>query len=104
MEVGPLSCEAKFESLSISLQYGIRFSQPPLPTSLSAYLTVRSPDFPGEIRAYHVPIEYLRGLEPAEVSRLSADGATTVTGEQKVPTPDHLPFGPSLSAPLACSL
>ena len=65
LEVGPLSCEARFEPLSISLQYGLRFFQPPLPTSLSAYLTVRFPDSPGEIRAYHVPLEYLRGLSLA---------------------------------------
>ena len=62
LEVGPLSCEAKFEPLSISLQYGIRFFQPPLPTSLSAYLTVRFPDLPGGVRAYHVPLEYLHGV------------------------------------------
>ena len=61
LEVGPLSREAKFEPLSISLQYGLRFFQHPLPTPLSTYLTVRFP-VPGEIRAYHVPLEYLHGL------------------------------------------
>ena len=35
-------------------------------------------------------------------SRLFADGATTATGEQKTPVPDHVPFGSSLSASLAC--
>ena len=45
LKVGPLSCEAKFEPLSISLQYGLRFFQHPLPTSLSTYLTVRFPDY-----------------------------------------------------------
>ena len=43
LEAGPLSCEAKFEPLSISLQYGIRFFQPPLPTPLSVRLAACFP-------------------------------------------------------------
>ena len=34
--------------------------------------------------------------------RLFAEGAPSATGELGAPVPDPLPFGPSLSAPLAC--
>jgi len=36
-------------------------------------------------------------------SRLSAGGAMSASGEFETPEPGHLPFGPSLSASLACS-
>ena len=45
LEVCPLSRGAKLEPLSNSLQAGLRFFQHPLPTSLSAYLTARFPDY-----------------------------------------------------------
>ena len=61
-EVCSLSRGAKFEPLSNSLQVGLRFLQHPLPAPPWAHLTVRFPGFPGERRAYHVPLEYLRGL------------------------------------------
>jgi hypothetical protein len=53
----------------------------------------------GGRRAYHVPPMY-RGWGR---SQLSADGTTSAPGELGPPGPDHAPFGPSLSAPLACS-
>jgi hypothetical protein len=34
-------------------------------------------------------------------SRLFAGGTTSAVDDFEAPTPDHLPFGPSLSAPLA---
>ena len=65
LEVCPLSRGANLEPLSIRLQGSVRFLQHPLPTSLSTYLTVRFPDFPGEIWTYHVSLEYLHGVGPA---------------------------------------
>ena len=62
LEVGSLSRRAKFEPLSTSLQDGLRFLQHPLPAPPWAHLTVRFPGFPRERRAYHVPLEYPRGL------------------------------------------
>jgi hypothetical protein len=52
----------------------------------------------GGRRAYHVA-----SLKPAWVgSRLYAGGSASAPGEFGTPGPGHLPFGPSLSAPLAC--
>jgi hypothetical protein len=52
----------------------------------------------GGLRAYHVA-----SWEHAWVrSRLDAGGSSSAPGEIGAPGPGHLPFGPSLSAPLAC--
>ncbi len=103
LEVGPLSRGAKLEPLSNPLQVGLRFLQHPLPAALSVCLTacfliglsMR------ELRAYYVPREYpMDGLglasPPVVLSSAVAENVTT--------TPAHEPFGPSLSASLACSL
>ena len=53
----------------------------------------------GGLRAYHVA-----SLKPAWVrSRLYAGGSSAAPGEFGAPGPGHLPFGPGLTAPLACS-
>jgi hypothetical protein len=52
----------------------------------------------GGLRAYHVA-----SREHAWVrSRLDAGGSSSAPGEIGAPGPGHVPFGPSLSAPLAC--
>ena len=52
----------------------------------------------GGLRAYHVA-----SREHAWVrSRLDAGGSSSAPGKIGVPGPGHIPFGPSLSAPLAC--
>ena len=91
LEVGSLSCEAKFEPLSISLQYGIRFFQPPLPTISSVGLATVLPigKIMGLSRSTRIPV-WGRSCH-------SAGGATTATGERKTPAPDHVPFGSSLA-------
>src|SRR5262249_49349445 len=53
----------------------------------------------GGLRAYHVA-----SREPSWVrSRLGTGGSSSAPGEFGAPGPGHVPFGPSLSAPLACS-
>jgi len=54
-EVCPLSRGMLFPPLSIRLQDGLCFFPIPLPALPSAFLTVRLPEFPAAIRAYHVP-------------------------------------------------
>ena len=59
-----------------------------------------SPSLAGGLRAYHVA-----SRKPAWVrSRLYAGGSSSAPGEFGAPGPGHVPFGPSLSAPLACSV
>ncbi len=62
MDVGALSCRILFQSVSASLQNGIRFSHPPKPAHLSARLAARFPDSDnsesGGIRGFHVPHKY----------------------------------------------
>jgi len=69
----------KAQSLSSPLQRGLRFLRPPLPAGPSAHLAVRFPSFDklrmqeGDLRAYHVPCKYPRGLgsaSPPGVHRL----------------------------------
>src|SRR3954452_17312349 len=57
------------------------------------------PSLAGRQRGYFVH----RLDRPGVRSRLSAGGATSATGENPAPVPDHVPFGPSLSASLARS-
>jgi len=71
------------------------------PSSFTRNPIGRSYDLPtrkGELRAYHVAPQ-----KPAWVrSRLYAGGSSSAPGEFGAPGPGHVPFGPSLSAPLAC--
>jgi hypothetical protein len=53
----------------------------------------------GGLRAYHVASRDHAWVRP----RLDAGGSASAPGELRVPGPGHLPFGPSLSASLACS-
>lgn len=92
MEVCPLARGMMLldaQSLSARLQSGFCLLHFPLPAALSARFAARFPrrKTTGLPRFACVPV---RGR-----SRLSADGSTTVTGEQKTPVPDHVPFGPS---------
>src|SRR5665213_4203960 len=56
------------------------------------------PSLAGRQRGYFVH----RLDRPGVRSCLSAGGATSATGEKPPPVPDHVPFGPSLTASLAC--
>jgi hypothetical protein len=55
----------------------------------------------GGLRAYHVAL--LKSCVGGR-SRPYAGGSSSAPGEFGAPGPGHLPFGPSLSAPLACSM
>lgn len=63
-EVGLLSDGAKSEPLSAPLQYGIRIFRPPVPVTLSAFLTVCLPGR-AVIRAYPVRLMYKVSLGSA---------------------------------------
>ena len=52
----------------------------------------------GGLRAYHVASREHAWIR----SRLDAGGSSSAPGENGAPGPGHVPFGPSLSAPLAC--
>ncbi len=54
----------------------------------------------GGLRAYHVASRKHAWVR----SRLYAGGSSSAPGEIGAPGPGHVPFGPSLSAPLACSV
>ena len=77
-----------------------RPSLPPssLPRCLISDLR-RPPSLAGRQRGYFVH----RLDRPGVRSCLSAGGATSATGENPAPVPDHIPFGPSLTASLARS-
>jgi len=85
------------QPLSRPLQASLRLLQHPLPAALSACLATCFPRGrnTGLPRSVCVP-GWVR-------SRLFAGGSTSATGDQEAPAPDHVPFGSSLSAPLACS-
>jgi len=72
--------------------------RPSLPPPSAPRTPVGSLSLAEGVRAHHVPRLYLEGVGPAypPVAPMSA------AGEAKTPAPGHLPFGPSLSAPLAC--
>ena len=59
-EVCSLSCRANLEPVSVSLQNGIRFFRPPLPTYLSALLAGCFPYLNGSNWAYPVPPIFTR--------------------------------------------
>ena len=86
--------------LSVSLQNSIRFFRTPLPAYLSAHLTVCFPCIIiqyGDNRAYHVPLTLLNDLGFAYPPRESQ----STQHESRTCWPYPLPFGLSLSAPLA---
>jgi hypothetical protein len=57
------------------------------------------PTLKGGLRAYHVAPPQHAWVR----SRLDAGGSSSAPGEFGAPGPGHVPFGPSLSAPWACS-
>jgi len=53
----------------------------------------------GGLRVYHVPGSCQDGLGSAS----SPVAVSSTTGTEMIPVPGHVPFGPSLSASLACT-
>jgi hypothetical protein len=98
-DVSSLSGQVMFQPVSILLPNGLRFFSPLSAAFLSVSLTVYLPlPSKGEIRGYHVPHKYHEWVR----SRLDADGSMSATEDSRASVPGHLPFGSSLSAPLAC--
>ncbi len=85
--------------LSPPLQDGIRFFRPPMPASPSARLTARFPPPGVRIRGFQVPLVECIGL--GACCRPGSNGPRCPTSQRDIPPP--VPFGPSLSTPLACS-
>src|SRR4051812_5468734 len=79
------------------LQTGFRFLPHPFPAASSAFFTVRLP-VRERHRGYFVHLFDRSGVR----SCLSAGGAPSATEDVAAPVPDHIPFGPSLTASLAC--
>ena len=80
--------------------------------AFSAILYPQSPRLPFRFAFPATPCLWLGGLRavprsacvPVWVgSRLSAGGAPSASGACGAPEPDHVPFGPSVSASFACS-
>ena len=96
-EVCPLSRGVMLQPLSAPLP-----RRPSLAPSSSARLRVGRPcGFPtpkGRRRVYHVPSMYREKVR----SRLFAGGASSACGKFGIPQLVPLPFGPGLSASLAC--
>src|SRR5262249_38439619 len=97
-EVSPLSrrgdlVRGRTHPLSDPLQIGLRFLPHPSSAAPSASFAVSLPLRGGQ-RGYFVHL-----LDPSGVrSCLSAGGAPSAPGELVAPGPDHVPFGPSLTA------
>jgi len=94
MDVSSLSCRILFQSVSASLQNGIRFFHPPKPAYLSARLTARfpvpHPPGTGDSRGFHVPHKYhCKQLRFCP----STGGATSTKEDVRTSFPDHVPFG-----------
>jgi hypothetical protein len=74
-----------------------------LPPSSFTHSPIDSPcgssTLAGGLRAYHVASRKHAWVR----SRLDAGGSSSAPGVSEAPGPGHVPFGPSLSAPLACS-
>ncbi|SOY85343.1 conserved protein of unknown function [Cupriavidus taiwanensis] len=86
LEVCPLSRGMMFQSLSGSLQPGIRFFQPPIPAQPTAFLAVRLPEqncTRAAIRAYHVP----HALHDWVRACLFAGGLTTTYSDHSAEYP-----------------
>lgn len=97
MEVGLLSREGLLHPLSVSLHDGVRFLHPPVPASLSAFLTVRFPLQEGYgLTMFHLDNNDGLGALSSPVAFGAHDR------EDKNPCAHYMPFGASLSASLAC--
>jgi hypothetical protein len=72
---------------------------PPSSTRRPIGSSYGSPTLTGGRRAYHVASRESSWVRP----RLYAGGSSSAPGELGAPGPGHVPFGPSRSAPLACS-
>ena len=98
-EVRSLSSGVMSQPLSDPLQAGLRFLPRPLPAAPSARLAAGLPSREDDgLNTLHR--ENRRGLGPAStpVARHLSPDELGASG------PGHVPFGPSLSAPLACPL
>src|SRR5271157_5638756 len=84
--------------LSVRLRGGIRFLPHPFPAIPLASFAGSLPS-----RGDSGVTSFTFSIDPGVRSCLSAGGATSATGDQKAPVPDHVPFGSSLTASLACS-
>jgi hypothetical protein len=96
-EVGTLSGWAS--ALSGPLPAGLRLLRYPLPADLPAPLTGC---FLRPVEAIGLTTFHMSTIPGGVRLRLSAGGAASARGELGAPLPDHLPFGPSLSASWAC--
>ncbi len=87
---------------SYSLHYRTTFAFSIIPYSQPRQFTLRFafPVFRGGYELTTFRLHTIRWVRCC----LSAGGTTSVSGKKKVPEPAHLPFGSSLSAPLACQL
>src|SRR5208337_1408349 len=102
-EVSPLSrwgnvVRGRTHPLSDPLQSGIRFLPHPFPAVPLASFAGSLPS-----RGDSGVTSFTFSIDPRVRSCLSAGGATSTTGEFGAPVPDHVPFGSSLTASLACS-
>src|SRR5208337_1057357 len=101
-EVSPLSrwgnvVRGRTHPRSDPLQSGIGLFPHPSSAVSSAFFAVRLP-----LRADNGVSLFIVSIAPGVRSCLSAGGAPSATGEFGAPVPDHLPFGSSLTASLAC--
>ena len=89
---GPLSRGVMLQLLSASLQDGLRFFHPPIPATPSAPLTSGFP-----LRESDGLTTFRRCTRVARSgSRVFPGGASSATGDDQAPVPDHLPFGSSV--------
>ena len=78
MDVGTLSCRILFQSVSASLQNGIRFFHPPKPAHLSARLAAR------------FPVSILQNQEIYGVSTFHINTTLSNLGSARPPVAPHL--------------
>src|SRR4051794_17417320 len=95
---GTTAGSGRIHPLSAPLQGGVGFLPHPSSAASSASLAVRLPS-----RGGNGVTSFIILIDPGARPCLSAGGATSATGENPAPVPDHVPFGPSLSASLARS-
>ncbi len=96
-EVCSLSSGMMFQSLSDPLQTGVRLLRYPVPASPWARLAARFPVREGYGLTVLHPSN-ISGLDPAFPSVALSSARRHSAGRH----PSHIPFGPSLSATLAC--
>ena len=102
-EVSPLSrwgnvVRGRTHPRSDPLQSVVRFLPHPFPAVPLASFAGSLPS-----RGDSGVTSFTFSIDPRVRSCLSAGGATSTTGEFGAPVPDHVPFGSSLTASLACS-